>query len=103
MSDEPSAKEKWWAWHRENPDVWKLFEKFTDDVIARGHEHYSAKAIFERIRWHTEIETDGAFKLQNNFTAYYARLFHALRPECDGFFRTRLQDVEKEIRHDYDR
>ena len=71
MSD--TLKLQWWAFHNANPHVYELFEKFTFDVIRRGYSNYSANAIFERIRWHTEIETDGEFKLSNNHRAYYAR------------------------------
>lgn len=79
----------WRAFHRANPRVYELFEQYTFEA-ARRRAHYSAKAIFERIRWHTEIETTGAdFKLNNNFHAYYARLFMKRHPRHDGFFRTR--------------
>jgi hypothetical protein len=77
-------------YHKENPIVWELFQKFTQAVIARGSAHYSSKAIFERIRWHIDIETKGGtVKLNNNFTAYYARMFHLAQPKYDGFFRNR--------------
>ena len=63
MSD--SLKHKWWEFHKQNPHVYDLFQSFTLDVIARGHKHYSAKAVFERIRWHTDVETkcEREFKL----------------------------------------
>ena len=88
MSDK--LKKEWWEFHQKNPEVWELFAKFTQDVINMGHKHYSAKAIFERIRWHTDVETKGSkFKLQNNHTAYYARYFMSLSPMHEGFFKTR--------------
>ena len=31
----------------------------------------------------------GAFKLNNNFTAHYARLLMAQEPDLEGFFETR--------------
>jgi len=83
-------KEKWWEFHKENPHVYELFEKFTFQTIEAGFENYSANAIFERIRWHTDIETRGSgFKLSNNHRAYYARYFHTRNPDYDGFFRTK--------------
>jgi len=85
-----SLKIKWWNYHRQNPQVFELFERFTFDVIKTGRKHYSAKAIFERIRWHTDVETTGEpFKLSNNHTAYYARLFMHEHPEYCGFFRVK--------------
>jgi hypothetical protein len=59
-------------------------------VIASGQTNYSSKSIFERIRWHVEIETKSEeVKLNNNFSAYYARLFHLAYPQHRGFFRNR--------------
>ena len=76
--------------HNKNPDVWRLFKKFALQAISTGREHYSSNAIFERIRWHVEIENRGdEVKLNNNFRAYYARLFHLAHLEYDGFFRNR--------------
>lgn len=85
-----SIKKQWWRWHRANPHVYELFKRFTFDVIRRGHKHYSSKAIFERIRWHTDIETMGEeFKMSNNYTPYYARLFMKDFPDHADFFRTK--------------
>ncbi len=85
-----SIKEEWWEFHRQNMHVYELFKHFSFEVIKIGHKNFSSKAIFERIRWETAIKTtDEQFKLQNNFTPYYARLFMTHFPEHDGFFRTR--------------
>lgn len=81
------------AFHLAHPKVWDLFDQFTRDRISRGFEHYSAKAIFERIRWETDQAKtgDGEFKLNNNFPAFYARAWMAKNPEYVGFFRIRIQ------------
>ena len=55
MSD--SLKYKWWEFHKNNPHVYDLVEQFTFDVINRGYNNYSINSVFERIRWHTDIET----------------------------------------------
>jgi len=83
-------KDEFDKFHKENPEVWELFVKFTFDVINTGRRNYSVNAVFERIRWHTDIETTGKpFKLSNNHRAYYARHFHEKYPDYDGFFRTK--------------
>jgi len=88
MADD--LKRKWWEYHKENPQVWELFEYYTLQVINKGYKNYGAKGVMERIRWHTEIETTGdRFKISNNHTAYYARFFHYKYPQYDGFFRTK--------------
>jgi hypothetical protein len=82
------------AFSKQHPYVSVLFVKFTKEIISRGFKNYSAKAIFERIRWETdEADVDGksSFKLNNNYTAWYARKFMERYPEYDGFFRTRKQ------------
>ena len=81
------------AFHKAHPQVWILFDRFTRDRIKRGFKHYSAKAIFERVRWETDqaITADEDFKLNNNFPAFYARRWMKMNPEHDGFFRTRKQ------------
>ena len=80
----------WWNFHRENPHIWKMVERFPFEVIRAGYRHYSMSSIFERMRWHYNITTsDPDFKLNNNHKAYYARYFHHCHPQHDGFFRTR--------------
>jgi len=85
-----TLKDKFLKFHQDNPKVWDLFVQFTFDVIKTGRKNYSVNAIFERIRWHTDIETnDESFKLSNNHRAYYARHFHEAYPEYTGFFKTK--------------
>lgn len=86
------------AYHRAHPEVWVLFCQYAWQAIRSGRAHYSAKAIFERIRWHVEIDGAGdpavEFRLNNNFPALYARRFMRLHPEAAGFFRTRKRISE---------
>ena len=88
-------KEKWWAWHKENPKVWQKFEEYTFQAIQSGRKKYSQWAIINRIRWDREIETQGGdFKISNDYIGFYARLFHARHPEYNGFFR--LKSLKEE-------
>ena len=84
-------QEKFEKFDSDNPHVWALFVKYTMDAIHTGRKSYSAYVIFERIRWHTEIETNSQepFKLNNNHRPYYARKFAKQFPEYGNFFRTR--------------
>lgn len=85
-----SLKRKWWEWHKENPHVYELFERFAFEAIGKGHDRLSAWLIVNRIRWETTVETNGGdFKISNDFIAYYSRLFMHMHPEYDGFFRTK--------------
>ncbi len=83
------------AFHRAHPDVWRHFCAFTFELIERGFKHYSAQhGIFARIRWEVDMATpagSATFKINNNFSAWYARWFMAAYPQFDGFFRVREQ------------
>jgi len=80
--------------HNEHPEVWDLFVRFTREKIDRGFKHYSARGIFHRIRWETDKPTyeEGLeFKLNDHHSPFYARRFHKVYPQYDGFFHTREQ------------
>jgi len=96
MNRREEMKWQFEAFHYAHPRVWELFKKFTWERISRGFLHYSSKGIFERIRWETAVAETGKqeFKLNNNFSAFYARTFMRIYPEYEGFFRTRKQISE---------
>lgn len=75
---------------KENPEIWELFKSKTLQTIKKGFSNYSAKGIFEIIRWHEggDEKSDG-FKINNNYTPFYARKFMNEYPEYEGFFRTK--------------
>lgn len=80
--------------HTKHPEVWVLFTKFAFELIGKGFKHYSAKGIFERIRWEIDLPAyvkGKEFKLNNNYSSFYARAFMHMHPVYNGFFRTRTQ------------
>ena len=84
--------------HKDHPEVWDLFVRFTFEMINRGFKHYSAQhGIFARIRWEIDAGGNGTseFKINNNYSAFYARRFMVMYPEHEGFFRTREQTSAK--------
>lgn len=76
-------------YHRDNPQVYELFKRFTFMAIKRGHNRLSAWMIANRIRWETSIETFSVdeYKISNDYIALYARMFMRDHPEYDGFFK----------------
>jgi len=81
-----------------NPKVWELFKRFTFEALESGQRHLSADAVCHRIRWETNVVSFGAgynphdrrdLKINNNYTAYYARKFMQAFPKYRGVFRTR--------------
>lgn len=95
---ERTLLDRFWEYHRENPEVYKSFCAFADQAIAAGREYLGAKMLFERIRWYTTIEArerfPSGFKLNNNFHAFYARLWLREHPERPEFFELRRQRYE---------
>ena len=76
--------------HDDNPGVYELFQRFAFEAYGRGHRRMSADLILPRVRWETDVVTrDNSFKLNNNWTAYYARLFMWEFPRMEGFFNIR--------------
>lgn len=70
------------AFHQENPHIYAELERRALALLARGLPRIGLKMIWESMRY-AAIEAHGAdaWKLNNNFTALYARLLRARRPE----------------------
>ena len=88
----------------QNPDIYQMFKRFTEQAIAGGMRRLGAHMIIQRIRWYTEVESRGeAYKICNNHFPYYARLFMEEHPEYGpdewepphGFFRTQVMEEER--------
>lgn len=73
----------------ENPHIYEAFRRFALQAIGYGRKYYGAKSIMERVRWNTMEEGNDDFKINNNYTAYYARKFENEFPQHKGFFRKR--------------
>lgn len=83
--------ERFAEYHKANPHIFRLFCRFAEQVADAGFEHYSARGIFHRIRWHTDVETRSdreGFKLSNYHSPYYARMYE-IATGRHGFFRNR--------------
>lgn len=87
------TKENFKRHDQDNPEIWALFEYYALGV-AQKRPYYSAKAIFHRVRWHTEIEENNSdFKISDGWISHYARKFLAKYPEHEGFFRTTKRKI----------
>jgi len=95
MPAEPpvSHEIKFLAYHQAHPEVYRLFEQFVFEILRRGITHYSADAVMHRVRWETLAtgRPEDDFKINNNYVAYYARMFIARNPHLTEFFETRKQ------------
>jgi len=82
--------------HKQNPGVYDLIVEIAADLKNRGFKRCGMKFIFERIRWLYALQTKSTddFKLNNDYTAYYARLVMYRQRALEGFFRLREQRID---------
>ena len=82
MQEEKSNRERFEEFHRDNPQVWRLWIRFALDMIRAGHDVLSCQLIVERIRWETDVVTrsDDPFKINNNHRPFYARMWNRMFP-----------------------
>jgi hypothetical protein len=79
--------------HAENPHIYAQLERLAFKLRNRGVEKWGIKALWEVLRYELAIATNSpvsTFRLNNNYTAYYARLLMERNPEdLGGFFEIR--------------
>jgi len=75
-------------YHEENPQVYKAFKEMALKAVT-FKSHFGAKAIFEVLRWKTAVSGNDGFKINNNYTSFYARMFENEFPQHKDFFRKR--------------
>ena len=83
-------RETFEEYQQRNPRIYKEFINYAMELINAGENRIGSKAIFERIRWEAKIKKDGEFKINNNFTADYARKFEQDFPHFAGIFEKRV-------------
>ncbi len=87
--------EKFQDFHEANPLVYAQLRDLALKMRRTGRERYSIWGLFNVLRWHRALETtDDDFKLNNNYTPYYARLLMKKEPELEGFFHTRQSNAK---------
>ena len=79
------------AYLRENPGIFRAFEREALAIWRTGKPHYSARTIIEVLRHHSALSADpaGVFKVNNNLSRPLALEFMRRHPECGHFFETR--------------
>jgi len=85
------GNDKFTAYHNANPSVWVEFEKLANRLWDRGIKHYGSKGICEVIRYHTQIDArpGDKFKVNNNYSPMYAKLYLLKHPDRKEFFDCR--------------
>lgn len=92
-----SIEARFEAFHEANPHVYEALRRLALRMRARGRVRIGMKMLFEVLRWEYAMSTDDPnsdFKLNNNYTAHYARMLMANEPRLDGAFEVRTQRAE---------
>lgn len=81
---------KFWDVHATSPQIWAAFCRLTLEAISYGRKAFGARMVLERVRWYIAVERQGVdFKVNNDWPAFYARLFERDYPEHEGIFEKR--------------
>ena len=80
-----------WEYHEDNPDIYRLFDRYAVIAIEKGHKKLSPWLIVNRIRWeqHVIVRSNTPFKIANDYIAYYSRLWMIKRRRF-WFFSTKV-------------
>jgi hydrogenase maturation factor len=82
----------------QNPEVYKQLVRLARQWRAAGKAKLGIKTLFEKLRWEWHVAglTDSeGYKLNNNFTALYARKIMKNEPDLDGLFEIRSLASER--------
>lgn len=80
------------AWLEYNPRMYAAFRHFAMEALNKHRTRFSCYMIRERVRWYTNIEYGGEFKISNNVTPYMARLLAKDIPQLASIFS--FKDVD---------
>lgn len=86
-----TTQERFEDFHEAHPEVFRFLVNTCYELQRKGFKHYGIKGLWERARWHFQVEKDlgEEFKLNNNYHSRYARLIISEYPDLDGFFELR--------------
>ena len=78
------------VWKQQNARIWDKVEEFALQAADRRHR-FGIKAVFERVRWWSLVETrdNEGFKINNNYAPAAARYLEEKYPHTQGLFAKR--------------
>lgn len=87
-----TLEQRFAAFHAANPHVYAWLRDQALSAKRRGRR-VGIKMLYEVLRWQVAMNTSGdeAFRLNNNWPSFYARLLMEREPELAGYFDTRTQ------------
>lgn len=79
--------------HAANPQVYRALRSFAFEARRRGARRIGIRMAWERLRWWSQFEVNRTgsepWRLDNNWTKFYARRLMRDEPELAGLFETR--------------
>jgi len=90
-----TIQQKFSRFHQRNPHVYDMIVTISKRMQQSGVNKFGMKGIFEYLRWQYAMQTQGdRYKLNNVFTAMYARMIMEREHGLRGFFETRNRLTE---------
>lgn len=91
--------DKFLEYHTKYPSVFQKFKQLAIDAKNLGHKHFSARGLFQVMRFKMggDLKQDG-YKYNNNYTPFYVRLLEKECPEFVGFFEKRKSNSDQLIK-----
>jgi hypothetical protein len=98
-ANQPKIEEAFAAFHAQHPEVYRELVRIARRLRDQGWERFGIKTVWEVARYRSMIgNTAGKGpKLNNNFTAYYARLIMEQEPDLADVFKTRRLAVPSHL------
>jgi hypothetical protein len=89
-----SEIEEFFLYHEKNLRIWELYEAEALKRIQAGALRLSSKGIFEAIRERPEIQRTGEFKVCNDYTPHYSRVFITKYPQHRSLYSLKPMAVK---------
>jgi len=93
-------EEKFLEFHAKHPEVYSALSKFAHQWRDRKgpDARLGIKMVIERVRWELALGAkDESPRINNNHSAFYARLLMAQEPALEGMFFLKKQRYESTI------
>ena len=93
-------EEKFLEFHAKHPEVYAALSRFSNQWRDRKgpDARLGIKMVIERVRWELALGArDETPRLNNNHSAFYARLLMAQEPALEGMFFLKKQRYESTI------
>jgi len=88
---EPGIEARFEQFVIEAPELYDFLVARAREMRARGFSRYGIKSLYEVARFHFSMtrKPGEEYKLNNDYTALFARKIMRDHPDLDGFFETR--------------